>query len=71
MEKLLDKKQVVEETIKILSGIELPMVHWPALLAIHGAIDNLGVVVAMIEKEEEIRREKKNGEVNIENGDGD
>lgn len=71
MEKLLDKREVVEETIKILSGIELPVIHWPALLAIHGAVDNLGVVVAMIDKEEEIRREKKNGEVNIENGDGD
>lgn len=71
MEKLLDKKEVVQETIKILNGIELPVIHWSALLAIRGAIENLGVVVAMIDKEEEIRKEKKNGKADIEHGDRD
>ena len=54
MEKrVMSKQEVVEETIKILGSIELPMVMFGAISSIQGSIRNLRIVNQMIKAEEQ------------------
>lgn len=51
--KMMNKKEVIEETIKLLGNIQLPVSFKPQIDAIQGGIRNLVIVVKMIDKEEE------------------
>ena len=51
--KMMNKKEVVEETIKLLGNIQLPVSFKQQIDAIQGGIRNLVIVVKMIDKEEE------------------
>ena len=49
--RVMSKEQVIEETIKLLSFIELPMVHQKPINAIQGSIHNLNIVLEMMKAE--------------------
>ena len=67
MERVMSKKEVVEETIKILGMVELPMCHVAAINAIHGSLRNLKIVVQMMEAEEQAAKQGvKDGNANAE-----
>lgn len=51
--KMMNKKEVLEETIKLLGNIQLPVSFKPQIDAIQGGIRNLVIAVKMIDKEEE------------------
>ena len=57
-ERVMSKQEVVEETIKILGSIELPMVMSDAISSIQGSIRNLRIVNQMMKAEEDMRRAK-------------
>ena len=64
---VMSKEQVIEETIKLLSFIELPMVHQKPINSIQGSIRNLTIVLEMMKAEKEASmQEEKNGNVNAE-----
>lgn len=55
MERVMTKKEVVEETAKLLGSIELPVCMAKAINAIQGGIRNLNIVLAMLAEEEKAR----------------
>jgi hypothetical protein len=57
-ERVMSKQEVVEETIKILGSIELPMIMSSAISSIQGSIRNLRIVNQMMKAEEEMGRTK-------------
>ena len=67
MERVMSKKEVLEETIKIFSMIELPMVQVAAINAIQGGLRNLRIVMQMMEAEEQANKQgAKDGNANAE-----
>ena len=52
MERVMSKKDIIEETIKILGALELPMYLVTQINAIHGSLRNLKIVTQMMEAEE-------------------
>lgn len=60
VEKLMNKHDIVEETIKILCSIELPMAFAGAIQSIQGSIQNLRIVDQMMTAEEKARQEGNN-----------
>ena len=55
-ERLMSKEQIIEETIKVLGSIELPMIHIKAIESIHGSIKNLSIVLQMMKSENEVEQ---------------
>ena len=55
MERVMSKKEVVEETMKLLGSIELPVCMATAINTIQSGIRNLNIVVAMLAEEEKAR----------------
>ncbi len=66
MERVLNTKQVIEETIKVLGGIELPVCMARAISAIQGGVRNLQMVLAMMAEEEKARKGAEDGNANAE-----
>ena len=61
MERVLSTKQVIEETVKVLGGIELPVCMAQAISAIQGGVHNLQMVLAMMAEEEKARKGAEDG----------
>lgn len=57
MERVLSKKDIIEETIKILGALELPMYLVTQINAIHGSLRNLKIVTQMMEAEEKAAKQ--------------
>ena len=57
--RVMSKEQVIQETIKILSFIELPMVHKTAINSIQGSIHNLQMVLEAMNEEKNADQEVK------------
>jgi hypothetical protein len=55
--RVLSKEQVIQETIKILSFIELPMVHKNAINSIQRSIHNLQMVFEAMNEEKKAAEE--------------
>ena len=51
MERVMNTQQILEETVKILSMIELPVIQQDAISAVYGSIRNLQIVLKMMEDE--------------------
>ena len=66
MERVMNKKEIIEETINILGMIELPVCQAQAITAIQGSMKNLGIVLNMIEAEENAERDEENGNADTE-----
>lgn len=66
MERVLNTKQVIEETVKVLCGIELPVCMAQAISAIQGGVHNLQMVLAMMAEEEKARKGADDGNANAE-----
>ena len=60
MERVMNTQQILEETVKILGMIELPVIQQDAISAIYGSIRNIQIVLKMMEDEE------KNGNADAE-----
>lgn len=61
MERVLSTKQVIEETVKLLCGVELPVCMAKAISAIQGGVHNLQMVLAMMAEEEKARKGAEDG----------
>ena len=62
MERLMSKKEIIEETVKIFGTVELPMYMVNAINAIHGGLRNLKVVLQMMEAEEQAAKQEVENE---------
>ena len=60
MERVMNTQKILEETVKILGMIELPVIQQDAISAIYGSIRNIQIVLKMMEDEE------KNGNADAE-----
>lgn len=66
MERVMSKKEVVEETVKLLGSIELPVCMETAFNTIRGGIRNLNIVIAMLAEEEKARGDAEDGNADAE-----
>ena len=66
MERVLNTKQVIEETVKVLCGIELPVCMEQAISAIQGGIHNLNIVLVMLAEEEKAQKGAEDGNADAE-----
>ena len=66
MERVMNKKEVVEETVKLLGSIELPVCMAKAISTIQGGIRNLNIVLAMLAEEEKAREVSEDGNADAE-----
>ena len=57
--RVLSKEQVIQETIKILSFIELPMILKTQINSIQGSIHNLEMVLEAMNEEKKADQEVK------------
>ena len=57
MERVMSKKDIIDETIKILGALELPMYFVTQINAIHGSLRNLKIVTQMMEAEEQAAKQ--------------
>jgi hypothetical protein len=64
MERVLSKREILVETIKLLGGVELPVSNARAINNIQGGIRNIGIVVQMLDAEEKAEKEQKDGAEN-------
>ena len=63
MEKQMTKEMVIEETIRVLNSIPVPVgLKEQILLPIEGAIRNLAIVIRMEQAEKEMREKEAQAE---------
>ena len=62
MERVMSKKEIIEETVKIFGTVELPMYMFNAINAIHGGLRNLKIVLQMMEAEEQAAKQEVENE---------
>lgn len=68
MERVMNKKDVLIETQKILMSVQLPMVLSDAINSIQASIKNIGIAILLIEQEEkpEQKESEKDGNIDAE-----
>lgn len=60
MERVMNKKDILIETIKILGAVELPMICANAINSIQASIKNLDIAIQLIDAEEKpIKKESE------------
>lgn len=64
--RIMNTRQILEETTKLLGTIELPVIQQKAIAAIFGSIRNIQIVLRMMEDEENAeRQETENGNADV------
>lgn len=66
MERVMNTKQVIEETVKVIGSIELPVFMAQQISAIQGGIQNLHMVLVMLAEEEKARKGAEDGNADAE-----
>lgn len=66
MERVMSKKEVIEETVKLLGSIELPVCMETAFNTIRGGMRNLNIVIAMLAEEEKAQGDAEDGNADAE-----
>jgi hypothetical protein len=68
MERVMNKKDVLIETQKILMSVQLPMVLSDAINSIQASIKNIGIAILLIKQEEkpEQKESEKDGNIDAE-----
>lgn len=65
--RIMNTQQILNETMKILGTIELPVINQKAISAIIGCIQNIQIVLRMMEDEKNAeRQEMRNGNADTE-----
>ena len=64
MERVMNKKDILIETIKILGAVELPMICANAINSIQASIKNLDIAIQLIDAEEKPKERECVGNAN-------